>query len=96
MTILTKQIINVLTGENQIIELDEVETAERLAEIAENQIKKQAERDNAEALWRTKVSAYEKLGLTEDEIKTIAPTPKWLLPPLPILQPKNTELLGGN
>lgn len=83
MTTLTKQIVNVLTGENQIIELDEVETAERLAEIAENQIKKQAQRDNVEALWRTKVSAYEKLGLTEDEIKAIAPTPKWLLPPSP-------------
>jgi len=88
MTILTRQIFNAATGENQIIELNEVETAERLAEIAENQIKKQAQQDNAEALWRTKVSAYEKLGLTEDEIKAIAPTPKWLKP--------IDELLGGN
>ena len=33
-----------------------------------------------ESQWKAKVSAYQKLGLTIEEIEALAPTPEWLLP----------------
>jgi hypothetical protein len=72
------QIYNNLTGETIVREMTDEEQAQRNAEIAAWQLEKQAKQDAEEATWRTKVSAYEKLGLTSAEIEVLAPTPKWL------------------
>lgn len=67
------------TGEEIVREMTDEEQAQRNAEIAAYSAEKQAKQDAAETAWRTKVSAYEKLGLTSDEIKALAPTPEWLV-----------------
>ena len=73
-------LINVATGQEIIREMTDQEQAQRKAEIAAWKAEKQARQDIQESAWRTKVSAYEKLGLTPDEIEALAATPKWLLP----------------
>ena len=74
------QIYDHLTGETIVREMTDDEQAQRNAEIAAWKAEKKAKEEAEEATWRTKVSAYQKLGLTENEIETLAPTPKWLLP----------------
>jgi len=74
------QIYDHNTGETIVREMSDEEQAERNAEIAAYKVEKQARLDAIEAAWRTKVSAYEKLGLTANEIEALAPTPNWLKP----------------
>ena len=74
------QIYDHNTGETIVREMSDEEQAERNAEIAAYKVEKQARQDAIEAAWRTKVSAYEKLGLTANEIEALAPTPNWLKP----------------
>lgn len=73
-------IYNHITGETIVREMTDEEQAQRDAEIAAWKAEKQVKQDAEEIAWRTKVSAYEKLGLTVNEIEALAPTPKWLLP----------------
>lgn len=69
-------IIENINGEERQLNAAEYELAcEKWAEMRLQQI---AEEKNQEIQWRTKVSAYEKLGLTPDEIKVLVPTPTWL------------------
>lgn len=66
---------NAETGEEVITELTDEEQAElnlqREAAIAQRQSKLDAVRLS----WETKVNAYQKLGLTAEEIAAIAPMP---------------------
>jgi hypothetical protein len=69
-------IYNGSTGENEIREM----TAEELIEFnAQNEIYKAEKlaKENEEKELRTnKISVYQKLGLTEEEIEILLPTPK--------------------
>ena len=67
-----------LTGEQIERDATPVEKALLEAEAEQAIIDKQAKRNAAETLWNTKVSAYEKLGLTAEEIEALAPKPEWL------------------
>lgn len=69
-----------LTGEVIVREMTNEEQAERNADIAAYVAEKEAKKTAAESAWRIKVVAYEKLGLTADEIEALAPTPEWLVP----------------
>lgn len=70
--------IQTINGEQRELNPAEYEEAcEKWAEMRLEQITEQAKR---QAEWETKVKAYQKLGLTPEEIETIAPTPEWLLP----------------
>ena len=80
MTNGTIQIYDHLTGETIIREMTDAEQAQRDAEVAAYLAEKDAKKTAAESAWRVKVSAYEKLGLTAEEIEALAPTPEWLLP----------------
>ena len=76
----TIQILDVATGELVIREMTDAEQALRNAEIEQWKSEKQARQDAIETSWRTKVSAFTKMGLTPQEIEELAPTPKWLQP----------------
>lgn len=65
---------------DEVREMTEAEYEVWLAEGAEQAAKREAAKIEIENDWRVKVSAYQKLGLTDEEIKAIAPTPEWLLP----------------
>lgn len=68
-----------LTGEQEVREASAEEVAAREAEVAQWLFDKAA-REEAQAQARAiKVSAYQKLGLTEAEIEALLPSPK---PPL--------------
>ena len=72
-------IFDAATGEEIIREMTDEEQAQRDAENAAYFIAKQQQLDAEEAAWRTKVNAYEKLGLTPAEIDAIAPKPRHLV-----------------
>ena len=76
----TIQIYNHLTGETIVREMTDQEQAQRDAEAAAYLAEKEAKKTAIESAWKVKVSAYEKLGLTAEEIEALAPTPEWLLP----------------
>lgn len=79
MTNGTIQIYNHSTTETTVREMTDEEQAQRDAEVAAYLAEKEAKKNAAESAWRVKFSAYEKLGLTPDEIEALAPTPRWLL-----------------
>jgi hypothetical protein len=81
-------IVNAEDGTVEVREMTDSEQAQRNAEIGELKAKEQAKQEAEELSWRTKIAAYEKLGLTKAEIETIAPTPEWLL--------SEKTILGGN
>ena len=67
---------NALTGEQIVRDATPEEVAAREAEVAEFTSDKLAKKVEVEQLRATKISAYEKLGLTPDEIEALLPTPK--------------------
>jgi hypothetical protein len=64
------------TGEQIVREMTEQETIERAAFLAEYETSKLSEQTKANEQRALKISAYEKLGLTEAEIEALLPTPK--------------------
>ncbi len=52
-----------------------------IAEWADNRLAKEQAKAEIEAARQTKISAYQKLGLTEAEIEALAPAPKPLVKP---------------
>jgi hypothetical protein len=52
-----------------------------IAEWADARLAKLQAKSDAEALRQSKISAYEKLGLTKAEIEALLPTPKPLVRP---------------
>ena len=74
-------IYNHITGENIVREMTNQEQAQRDAEIIEWQTAKEIAKLEAEQLRQTKISAYEKLGLTQAEIEALLPTPQFLVIP---------------
>lgn len=75
MANLTKQVHNVETGEIEIIEITGQELQEYNERIANDAILKAQEIAEREQARATKISAYEKLGLTPAEIEALLPTP---------------------
>jgi len=69
------QSVNAETGEIIVRELTNDEQAIRDAEKADWVAEKEQEKLEAAQLRQTKISAYEKLGLTEAEIEALLPTP---------------------
>ena len=67
---------NALTGEQIVRDATPEEVAAREAEVAEFNADELAKKVEAQQLRATKISAYEKLGLTPDEIEALLPTPK--------------------
>jgi len=65
-----------LTGEQIIRDATPEEIAEKEAEIAQWLADKSAKELAAAELRATKISAYQKLGLTSEEIEALLPTPK--------------------
>lgn len=63
------------TGEYLTVELTDAEQAKIDAERAAWRIAKDQAVLEAEQLRQTKISAYEKLGLTPTEIEALLPTP---------------------
>jgi hypothetical protein len=73
MTAPTKYVHNVLTGVVEVVELTKIEIAER-AELYAQELEEHE--NNAKKIAENialKKSAYEKLGLTEEEIKALLP-----------------------
>jgi len=64
---------DVATGEINIIELTHEEQAARNAEIAAFEAAKAQAKQEADELRQNKISAYEKLGLTQTEIEALLP-----------------------
>ncbi len=69
---------NVETDEIRIEEMTEEQQASRDAQVIINNAEKKSRQDVVEAAWKIKIQAYEKLGLTSEEIEAIAPKPEWL------------------
>lgn len=69
----TKLIHDVATGEITIVELTDEEQAIRNAEIAANEAAKAAAKKEADDIRQNKISAYQKLGLTQAEIDALLP-----------------------
>jgi hypothetical protein len=57
-------------------DMTEAEQAEYNQQIAEDSIAKEQAKAEAESLRNTKIGAYKKLGLTDDEIEALLPSPK--------------------
>ena len=73
---------NHTTGETIVREMTNEEHQQLESEVILNKINEETRQASIESIWQTKVNAYQKLGLTTEEIEVIAPTPKWLLPSL--------------
>ena len=69
------------TGENVVREMTTQEKAQRDAEIQAWLTAKENAKLETEQLRKTKIAAYQKLGLTEVEIEALLPTPKPLITP---------------
>lgn len=67
--------------ESGYIELSTEEYEAQIAEWADARLAKEQAKTDAEALLQIKISAYEKLGLTEAEIEALLPKPKPLVRP---------------
>jgi hypothetical protein len=61
--------------ESGYTELSTKEYEAQIAEWATARLAKEQAKADAEALRQSKISAYEKLGLTEAEIEALLPTP---------------------
>ena len=72
--------LDAATGQEIVREMTNEEQAQRNAEIEAWKIEKEARLNAIESAWRVKLSAYEKLGLTAEEINALAPMPKHLRP----------------
>lgn len=68
------------TGENIVRDMTPEEVAEREAQVALNAARKAQEEQEAAEARAIKVSAYQKLGLSEAEIEALLPTPKPIEP----------------
>lgn len=66
-------IFDAITGENVVREMTKEEAAARKAEIAEFAAAKIAKEEADAVLKATKIAAYKKLGLTDEEINAILP-----------------------
>ena len=62
--------------ESGYTELSTKEYEAQIAEWADARLAKEQARAEAELARQTKISAYQKLGLTEAEIEALLPTPK--------------------
>jgi hypothetical protein len=62
--------------DNGYTELSADEYKAQIAEWADARLAKEQAKAEAELARQTKISAYEKLGLTEAEIEALLPTPK--------------------
>jgi hypothetical protein len=81
-----QQMIEIIKAENSTLrvgdedngytELSAAEYEAQIAEWATARLAKEQAKADAEALLQSKISAYEKLGLTEAEIEALLPTPK--------------------
>jgi hypothetical protein len=67
--------------ESGYIELSVQEYEAKINEWADARLAKEQAKADAEALLQSKISAYQKLGLTEAEIEALLPTPKPLVRP---------------
>jgi hypothetical protein len=76
MTIETKYIHNVATGEITIEPLTQDEITARAAEYAAELAELASKKAKEEESRLLKISAYEKLGLTKEEIEALVPTPE--------------------
>lgn len=65
-----------ITGQQIVRDATPDEIAAREAEIAHEIADKAARQAAEQELRATKISAYEKLGLTAQEIEALVPTPK--------------------
>jgi hypothetical protein len=86
-----QQMIEIIKAENPTLQIgdddagytqlsaDDYETT--IAEWADNRLAKEQARAEVEAARQTKISAYQKLGLTEAEIEALLPTPTPLVRP---------------
>lgn len=63
------------TGEEIVREMTTEEKANRDAEVAVFVAQQEQLKAEAKTLYETKVSAYQKLGLTEAEIEALLPAP---------------------
>lgn len=77
---------NAETGEQIVRDATSEEVAARQTEVAQWLTDKAAREAEAAQLRATKISAYQKMGLTEAEIEALLPTPKITA----------RESLGGN
>ena len=75
MTTETKYIHDVATNEVIIEPLTQEEIKTRAAEYAAEVAELQAKKAKQEELRVLKISAYKKLGLTDEEIEALVPTP---------------------
>lgn len=64
------------TGETIVREMTDEEQAQRNAEIEAEKIAKAKKEAEALEVKAAKLSAYQKLGLTEAEIEALLPSPK--------------------
>jgi len=71
----TKLIHDVATGEIEIVALTSEEISDRNAQIQQWKTEREAREQQALLAKQTKISAYQKLGLTEAEIEALIPTP---------------------
>jgi hypothetical protein len=67
--------------DNGYTELSTEEYEAQIAEWADARLAKEQAKTDAQALLQSKISAYQKLGLTEAEIEALLPTPKPLVRP---------------
>ena len=65
-----------LIGETIVREMTDEEQAQRDAEVAAWLAEKAAKEQEQAELRANKISAYQKLGLSETEIEALLPTPK--------------------
>jgi len=68
-------IYNHSTGESLVREMTNEEQAEREAQIEAHKIEKAKRESDALQLREAKLSAYQKLGLTQTEIEALLPIP---------------------
>ena len=61
---------------DQVFEMSPEQYEETIASWADARIAKEQAKTDAEALRATKITAYQKLGLTEAEIEALLPSPK--------------------
>ena len=87
-----KEMIEIIKAENPTlrvgdddsgyIELSPTEYEAIIADWAEARLAKQEAKSKAEAERQIKIDAYNKLGLTEEEIEALLPTPKPFVKPI--------------
>jgi len=71
------------TGQNVVREMTAEEQAQRKIEVQAWIAAKEQKLAEANESRQTKIAAYEKLGLTAEEIEALLPTPKLRITPQP-------------